>query len=492
MVEVELKFQLPAARRAKLEAALGESCGPPVRLHAQYFDTAERHLARAGLRLCLWRQGEIWMQTLRSPAQAHELCLGLRPQAPALDVLRHAEVPLGQSLLAALGKHGATLALVWESDVLRRQCVLHGGDEGRVELIWEQGELRAGPRQQALCELVFALKSGSLATLIAVVSPWLEQHPLWLDSRARWQQGERLANDLRATPAIPARPPRLRAQMLASRALRAMVAVCLEQILPNCTELAAGEGHAEHLHQARVGMRRLRSALRLFGNAIPGELGLDLVLTWDRQLALLASRLGGVRDQELIAETLRPARLIEGAPSIELPRPAQADEAQQALRAVGCTRLMLALLQFAYGGEDEEPDWPETSIQALAHRKLKKLRRRLLEDASAFQTMDDAMRHSIRKRLKRLRYGLEFLSSLSRGQALKRCLDGLRPAQDALGRYNDLCVAEAAMRHHAQTDPRAWFYVGWLSARREQQGCEIEAALQKALAGRAWRALRFA
>lgn len=39
--------------------------------------------------------------------------------------------------------------------------------------------------------------------------------------------------------------------------------------------------------------------------------------------------------------------------------------------------------------------------------------------------------------------------------------------QDALGLYNDELTAIDAYREMASRDPRAWFGVGWLSARTE-------------------------
>ena len=37
---------------------------------------------------------------------------------------------------------------------------------------------------------------------------------------------------------------------------------CLEQVLVNASEIAAGSSDAEHVHQLRVGIRRLRTAMR--------------------------------------------------------------------------------------------------------------------------------------------------------------------------------------------------------------------------------------
>jgi CHAD domain-containing protein len=106
------------------------------------------------------------------------------------------------------------------------------------------------------------------------------------------------------------------------------------------------------------------------------------------------------------------------------------------------------------------------------HRQLKK-------DAAVFLTLDDTLRHRTRKRLKRLRYCVEFVASLYRAKDVRRYLARLRPAQDALGQYNDLTVAEAAFRGQLEHDARVWFALGWLAARRTQLLQEAARALEE-------------
>ena len=91
----------------------------------------------------------------------------------------------------------------------------------------------------------------------------------------------------------------------------------------------------------------------------------------------------------------------------------------------------------------------------------------MLAGGQRFERLDDAARHTLRKRLKRLRYDIEFVAPLFRAKAVARYLALLRPAQDALGDYNDLVVA--AMQCHAASPQTATdaFVLGWLTARRD-------------------------
>ena len=58
--------------------------------------------------------------------------------------------------------------------------------------------------------------------------------------------------------------PRLDAAMTVTEAERAVMRSCLDQIAVNASQVASGAYEDEHLHQLRVGLRRLRTALRLF------------------------------------------------------------------------------------------------------------------------------------------------------------------------------------------------------------------------------------
>ena len=66
---------------------------------------------------------------------------------------------------------------------------------------------------------------------------------------------------------------------------------------------------------------------------------------------------------------------------------------------------------------------------------------------------------------------------MCRGKAVKRYLARLRPAQDALGLFNDLTVAEALFRSRVVQDPRAWFALGWLAAQRQKLLADAAQAL---------------
>ena len=133
--------------------------------------------------------------------------------------------------------------------------------------------------------------------------------------------------------------------------------------------------------------------------------------------------------------------------------------------------MLIALIGFAHGEvvPAGSPAQEKTAdLNTLARKQIETLHRQLKKDAAAFLKLDDTKRHRTRKRLKRLRYCSEFVASLYRAKPVRRYLKGLRPAQDVLGEYVDLMMAEAAFRQQLEHDGRAWFSLGWLAARRAQ------------------------
>jgi CHAD domain-containing protein len=277
------------------------------------------------------------------------------------------------------------------------------------------------------------------------------------------------------------------------------VATCLLQILGNSGEIAAGRGTPEHLHQLRVGLRRLRALLRLFEGRVtlPDP-------SWPAQVAALFQALGAQRDRDVLSDTLLPALRDAGAPLAQLPdspsEPAAEGPAAR-LRAPACNRLLLALLGFAIGAplpasaaatatatvsasasEAAATGRPDPiaplALDPWLDRQLSRWHRQIARDADRFGQLDEAARHRLRKRIKRLRYAAELASARLPGGRLARYLAALAPAQQALGELNDLAVARQCFADAAASDPRAWFAAGWLSAQHDAQRARCEAPLR--------------
>ena len=468
MQEIELKFQVGDAHSAALARAVATPTAQRVSLRACYFDTADRRLARAGLALRVRKEGRRWVQALKGAGDGlwqrleHEVALqaawGAVPQAdPAL----HDGTPAGDALHQALAD--GVLQPLYRTEVTRtRRRVRAPGCV--VELALDRGALLAGAHRWPLCELEFELESGSPAALAGMAARWVERFELTLDTRSKAERGERLLRGVRRGAAVTAQPMRLPPASDAPAALRAAVANRLRQILGNASDLAHEAGaDAEQLHQLRVGLRRLRTALRELGPLSP-----QLSPAWDEAIARVFRGLGAARDRDALAQSLLPALHKAGAGGLQLPALEAQPPVQAALRDVATTRLWLQLLGFAAGsdGSDGSGAAPAPYAPAVAER-LAKLFQQLRRDAGRFEALDDAARHRLRKRVKRLRYLSEFAAPAFRDKRVRAFLKRLAPAQQELGRFNDVCVAQALFASAAAADPLAMFALGWLAHERD-------------------------
>lgn len=474
MAEIEIKLQVPDTGRAAVSRALHRGQVSRARLRARYYDTPDHRLAAAGLALRLRREGRRWVQALKGTGDGllerleHEVPVTSSREAPALDIARHDGTPEGRRLRKALGDQADALALRFETDVRRtwREVRLGGT---RIELAFDEGELRARDEALPVCEIEFELLQGSLEVMTAVAGRWAARHGLWLDTRSKAERGHWLADGRGAAPVAKAPVPSLHPAASLELALRACVLSAVSQIAPNASWLAAGHTQPEHVHQTRVGLRRLASVLREFGDW-SGELD----ARWIETAREILGRLSGARDRDALSAWLWPALREAGAPPLALAQAGPADDPGAIFRAAPTTQWLLELLSFAHS---TPPAAQARNLRTLSGPHLARLHRQLHRAGRTFEALEDEARHRARKRLKRLRYAAEALSSLWPAKAWAAYAGRLRDAQDALGRLQDITVAEGLLRDAAARDPGAAFGLGWIAAQRGQIVAEAGTAL---------------
>ncbi|MBO9513469.1 MAG: CYTH and CHAD domain-containing protein [Variovorax sp.] len=492
MTEFELKFQVSAQQRAAVEAAVGRGRSHVTRLRARYFDTADGALAAQHIVLRLRKEGRTWQQTAKAPGEVllerHEHNVELPPvgarEQPVPRIERHDGTPVGVLIHQALREAGhdpATVELValYGTDVHRVTREMRTGD-ARVELAFDRGEVRSDDRSHALCELEIELKSGSPQSLLELARRWRHRYALWIDTVSKSALGERLAKGAAFGEAVKATPARLPDDADGPQVLGAVIKSCMGQILANASEVAAGSKQPEHVHQLRVGIRRLRTALREMAELAPGRVD----PAWETALVTAFRALGRQRDQDHLLHEVQPALEGIGAPPVSwanaleiLPDPAEV------VRSAAFQEVLLDLVAATLPAEStdesagEAPSPPRPPARKLLRKRLAKLHRQVVRDGARFETLEAAKQHRVRKRLKRLRYLGEFVAPLFGARQAKRYLKTLEPAQDALGQHNDHATAIAAYRDNAAHDGRSWFAVGWLSARQPASAVECRKAL---------------
>ena len=247
----------------------------------------------------------------------------------------------------------------------------------------------------------------------------------------------------------------------------------LDAILANClTHLTANapcvEGHynPEGLHQMRVAIRRLRSALKLFRTLLPGARHLAL----DGELKWLSGVLGEARDLDvLLADVLPLARAAIGDEAAF----AGLEDRAVRRRAAVYRRVSAVLGSDRYtavtkeigrwraektwrAAEDEsEAKIFDESLGRVARRLLEKEHRRTMGRGRRFRKLDPAGRHRVRIAVKRLRYATDFFGGLYGRKSNKSYSDVLKRLQDDLGRANDVTTSERLLVRLMGRDPDA-------------------------------------
>jgi CHAD domain-containing protein len=252
-----------------------------------------------------------------------------------------------------------------------------------------------------------------------------------------------------APPPRKAGPVNLAASMRPAQAFAVIAHGCVQQLAANAAGALAADGQ-EHVHQMRVALRRLRSALRLFGDWLP----LDFRERTGAELKWLGALLGEVRDYDVLLSETLPGLLREtpqsraGAAEKRIagaiaPRH---DAAGARMRRALRSRRYRALLDDLAGTCLRLQQAPTPGVGSgrtlrdFAAGKLKHAQRRLRLPSGELARMPPEQRHQIRIAAKRLRYAVDFFSSLF-GAGAARYAARLADLQDALGSLNDQSVA---------------------------------------------------
>jgi triphosphatase len=234
---------------------------------------------------------------------------------------------------------------------------------------------------------------------------------------------------------------------------------------------ASGQDGPEPVHQMRVAVRRLRSAIKVFGRA----LRCPTVEAADAGLKALAARLAPMRDWDVfLTET---AVAITGAFSDEkrLQRLLAAAERRrrgyhEALRAylggsefrgLGIALACLAASQ-DWHAELDEAQQAELAVPLddFAARELNRRLKKLVQADGHLAGLEPPALHAIRLRAKRLRYAAEIFSMLYPAKATSRYLRRLSKLQDRLGALNDGAVAASLLAELAENGGGHAFAIG--------------------------------
>ncbi len=448
MQEREIKLSIAAEVTLPdlADAARGVTARPlPVRqMRTTYYDTPDMRLARWGCNL-RYRAGEGW--TVKLPTgkdgalvvRDEQVFAGRARQPPREAVeLLHAYVR-GASLRAVAALRTSRHPVELLDDGERRLGEL---TDDRVAVL--DGRKVARRFREIEIELAEQAPDGTLGWLVKRLLD-AGSEPAGVTSKYLQALGDREL----VAPEVVVVPVARDASVV--ELLRHDLGAAVLRLFRQEPGVRLGED-PEAVHQARVGLRRVRSSLRSFHTLLePG---------WTSRLRAetkwLADRLGAVRDADVLLARLearvdelderdaRSARRLLGRLAGER------DKARAgllaAMRESRYTRLLDDLLAAASVPATLDGDRPavEAVVPPVAGtwRKLRKEVRRAGDDPS------DGQLHRIRIRAKRCRYAAEMVVPVV-GRPATRFAAAAEAVQEILGEQHDAVIAQAWLRDAA-------------------------------------------
>lgn len=462
--EIELKLDLaPQAAADFLASDL--AAGEPFVLErrATYFDTPDADLRAAGFSLRIRDDVQGRVQIVKAVG-ASAASLFARPKweqnvegdRPVLDDTT--------PIKAFLGRRIDALGPLFEVATERRRWSV-AWEGARIEVALDRGDIVIGERRTPICEIELELVEGTPAALFSYARTLDRVAPARLGVLSKAERGYRLLGA--AVRAVKAEPVALTADMSVPGAFRIIADGCLRQFRLN--EMLLEGGGEEALHQARVALRRLRSALWVF-KAILED---DAFGRMKDELKWLAGALGEVRDLDVLLRRCQDEAL----------RKVLADARATAFRAatadLDSPRARALMLDFAdwlacgaWHGLVSTREIREQPVSDFAAAALDRLRRKVKKGGRDLIDLDDNARHEVRKDAKKLRYTAEFFGSLFDRKRQKRrhgrFLAALEPLQDQLGALNDAAaMPELLARLGLEDDARKAFPSHAIASRRD-------------------------
>lgn len=469
-VEIELKLAISAsevpklARVPLLKSAL-RGHATTARVYSIYYDTPEFALRDHGVALRLRRIGTHWLQTLKSAGRV-EAGLHQREEFETRVPAQILNYPaLAQSGAAAVLSDPALplkLRPVFTTDFRRTTRQLEPVAGTTIEFCLDRGVISAGTAQLPIGEIELELKSGPPEHLLQLALELLEFVPLRLEPASKAERGYALAAGLAAAP-VKANAPSLLPVMSVAQAFRNVVFSCIAHLQANERGLLE-TSDPEYLHQARVALRRLRSALSVFTRAFPRSLFEDLT----GELRWLGGCLAPARDWDVfVTETLRAVCSAfpgdEGLHwltqrSAEL-RAAANDTAREAVASTRYSVLLLRLGGFFLREpwQHHHADEANARLRALplaefTARTLERRHKGTLNSGNDLSKLDAASLHALRIRIKKLRYAAEFFSALYNRGEVREYLSALTGLQELLGGLNDAVTVERLLEPLRETE----------------------------------------
>lgn len=489
--EIEIKLELTADQwrrlRDRMRSEADAGAGGPVEtqtLRSVYFDTATRVLRGAGVTLRLRQRGDRWIQTLKADrslaggiSTSFEIEAEVRTGEPEFGAIRDKSWRRKVTKLVRPGD----LMPVFETLIERAAAQRTTPDGATIEIALDRGTISAGTRKEHVKELELELKAGEPGGLLHVARDLVPTGPIQPSRHSKADRGYRLAGEDRqeALSATKAERIDIIASTQTSAAIVQLCAVTTRHILSNWRVLAQSDT-PEAAHQMRIGLRRLRTVLRLL-ETILDSAELERLTLAARDLGRDVGRVRNLHVivNDLIAPLCDHTLLADGISKLKEDLARTSHSQRQDLLSklqntdYGHLQVELGLLpEIVAARAEAHPGRIPKRIEGLAKRTIRKLARRVKQRGRDLAKLSVDERHELRKAIKPLRYAIEFFASLYPKAEIARLLGATIEMQEALGYLNDVALAETLpeivssdVHQDASLQRAVGAVVGWHAAR---------------------------
>ncbi len=485
--ETELKLSFSAKDLPiLLEHTLISQPGKRQKLFNVYYDTPELLLMKGGTAV---RERKILRKTLLTVKLASHSMGGLHQrlewEAPTTPGQFDFQTLIDDPELAEkMTMLAPQLVPIFTTDFVRRSWIVEFRGS-KIEVAIDLGKIVTKRLdgllyEQEISEVELELVEGNpvnLFGLARVLSRRVRLHP---SNRSKAEVGYRLYQNIAISPTKPADlliDPK--ADPLDT--FQHICFECLHHLQMNDAGILL-DNDKEYIHQVRVAMRRIRSAIKLFSPVLP----MTFVGNWNVIWRDLANALGDARNWDVFNEELLPLlkETFGNHPDIlaleKFAISHRSSGHDSAIASFGSRNYSVKVISFAEAimslkthpeiknrqkmilesQSTAEPIRPENTEQ-FAIRLLKRRHRRFQREiAVKNRTLEES--HQLRLYLKKLRYSFEFFIELFPKKKMNRYTKTLSRAQELLGKMNDLATAEIllAKRNLPQVDIAAAWIIG--------------------------------
>ena len=245
---------------------------------------------------------------------------------------------------------------------------------------------------------------------------------------------------MKAAPAKWSRPA-IESDAATRTAFATLCTAALAQIAANAPGVARGDA-AEYLHQLRVGLRRLLSAMRIFSPLLRRKRAKAV----GRGLRDAMQVFGAARDWDVFLVTLTRAGAGEALARSAVRQHASVTmKARSLARSAAFQKTHDRVRRWLDHGPWRSSAPADERVLDYTRGALDRAYRRLHKHAHGIDWRNPQRRHRVRIALKRLRYGCDFFAGCFPARSVGPFLRQLGALQNTLGDLNDIAVAHTLL-----------------------------------------------